>query len=517
MDPTAFFVLVGIGFVIYLVFQMKKGYQEGYQRGQAQAVAKGAKPWGKPMGFGYGSAYFMLPEQIIEAGNGISSEEMFRRFREKELNFLITGHLSQKGQEALTTVEGDGHLLTIAPTRAGKGVSAVIPNLLMYGGSMVVNDIKGENYAVTADWRRQMGHRVLKFAPFDDDTDFWNPFDLIEEGDEAWEDVRSFAELLIVDRGAKDEFWNNEARNLLSGVLLYIVSELPEEEHTMWTLRHFLTLEAEELEAFLREKMLESKTTQVQRAASAFLQGDPKVRAGIMSTLNSQMGIWDSPRLQRMMATNTYRLPRMLLEPITVYFSIPPGKLDSYAPVIRLFMGTLIKHFSGYTRKGDYPVLFMLDEFPALGRMKVIEEGITYMAGYGINFWLFAQDLKQLAAVYGDKADSIISNCAVKQVFGVADVETAQWVSLMCGETTTPSISYSNENGLTINNGNLTLSSGARPLLTPNEVMNFPMAHQLLFYRGQQVVSAMKVNYLEDAIFKHRDGTPIYDPNPFHH
>jgi type IV secretion system protein VirD4 len=119
--------------------------------------------------------------------------------------------------------------------------------------------------------------------------------------------------------------------------------------------------------------------------------------------------------------------------------------------------------------------------------------------------------------VYGDKADSIISNCAVKQVFGVADVETAQWVSLMCGETTTPSISYSNENGLTINNGNLTLSSGARPLLTPNEVMNFPMAHQLLFYRGQQVVSAMKVNYLEDAIFKHRDGTPIYDPNPFHH
>src|SRR5690606_2858086 len=113
-----------------------------------------------------------------------------------------------------------------------------------------------------------------------------------------------------------------------------------------------------------------------------------------------------------------FRLPLMLLEPVTVYFSIPPGKLDSYAPVIRLFMGTLIKHFSGYTSKGPCPVLFMLDEFPALGRMKVIEEGITYMAGYGISFWMFAQDLKQLAAVYGDKADSIIANCVVKQFFG---------------------------------------------------------------------------------------------------
>jgi type IV secretion system protein VirD4 len=509
-------VLLAIGFGIYLFYSMRQGWREGFRRGQAQAVERGAKPWGKPMGFGYGGAYFMVPEQIIQAGIGLPVEALSQKFANKDLNFLLTGHLGHKGKEATTILEGDGHLLTIAPTRAGKGVSAVIPNLLFYGGSMVVNDIKGENYAVTADWRRQMGHRVLKFAPFDDDTDFWNPFDLIEEGDEAWEDVRTFAELLIVDRGGKDEFWNNEARNLLSGVLLYIVTELPEEEHTMWTLRHFLTLEAEELELFLREKMLESKTTQVQRAASAFLQGDAKVRAGIMSTLNSHMGIWDSPRLQRMMAKNTYRLPRMLLEPITVYFSIPPGRLDSYAPVIRLFMGTLIKHFSGYTRKGDYPVLFMLDEFPALGRMKVIEEGITYMAGYGISFWLFAQDLKQLAAVYGDKANSIIANCAVKQFFGAADVETAQMVSLMCGETTTPTISYSNEDGLTINNGNLTLSSGARPLMTPNEIMNFPANSQLLFYRGQQVISAVKFNYLEDPIFRHNDGTPIFDANPYH-
>lgn len=516
MDPTAFFVLVGIGFVIYLVFQMKKGYQEGYQRGQAQAVEKGAKPWGKPMGFAYGSAYIMTPEQIIGAGIGLAPDEFQRRLNNREQNFLLLGQTGYQNKFAVNIFEGDGHLLTIAPTRSGKGVGAVIPNLLFYRGSMVVNDIKGENYAVTADWRRQMGQRVLKFAPFDDDTDCWNPFDLIEEGDEAWEDVRTFAELLLPERAQNEEFWNSEARNLLAGVILYIHSQLPEEEHTMWQLRHFLTLERDEFELFLREKMLECENLQVRRAASSFLQGDIKVQSGILSTLNSHMGIWDSPRLQRMMATNTYRLPRMIYEPITVYFSIPPGKLESYAPVIRLFMGTLIKHFSGYTGRGDYPVLFMLDEFPALGRMKVVEEGMTYMAGYGISFWLFAQDLKQLAATYGDKAHSIISNCAVKQFFGIADVETAQLVSLMSGETTTPTISYSNEAGLTVNNGSMTLSSGARPLITPNEAMNLPNAHQFLFYRGQQMVSSAKVNYLTDDLFKDRDGTPIYDENPFH-
>ncbi|MDZ4386959.1 MAG: type IV secretory system conjugative DNA transfer family protein [Moraxellaceae bacterium] len=296
----------------------------------------------------------------------------------------------------------------------------------------------------------------------------------------------------------------------------YIHSQLPEEEHTMWQLRHFLTMEREDFELFLRDEMLKSENLQVRRAASSFLQGDIKVQSGILSTLNSHMGIWDSPRLQRMMATNTYRLPRMRSEPMTVYFSIPPGKLESYAPVIRLFMGMLIKHFSGYTRKSEYPVLFMLDEFPSLGRMKVVEEGMAYMAGYGISFWLFAQDLKQLAAVYGDKAQSIISNCAVKQFFGAADIETAQLISLMSGETTTPTITYSNEAGITVNNGSMTLSSGARPLFTPNEIMSATEVSQLLFYRGQQVVSPLKVNYLNMGTFKDRDGTPIYNENPFH-
>lgn len=508
--------LIVIGFVIYLIYSVRQGWREGYERGQAQAVAKGAKPWGKPMGFGYGSAYFMTPEQIIGAGIGLSTDGFLGRLSASKMDFLLLGHLSHKKKDAYTILDGDGHILTIAPTRSGKGVSAVIPNLLFYSGSMVVNDIKGENYAVTAEWRRQLGQRVLKFAPFDDDTDFWNPFDLVEEGDEAWEDVRTFADLLIVDRGGQEEFWNNEARSFVSGVMLYMVSELPEEERTMWQLRHFLTLDSVDLELFLREKMLESESVQVQRAATTYLQADQKVQAGILSTINSHMSIWDSPRLQKMMAKNSYRLPRMLLEPMTVYFSIPPGKLESYAPVVRLFMGSLIKHFSGYDGRLDQSVLFMLDEFPALGRMKVLEEGVTYMAGYGINFWMFAQDLKQLAAVYGDRADSIISNCVVKQFFGAADIETAKFISLMCGETTSPSISYSNENGLSVNNGSVTVSSGARPLMTPNEVMNLPENSQLLFYRGQQVVTAVKFNYLEDDLFRDKDRSPIFAPNPFH-
>jgi type IV secretion system protein VirD4 len=54
----------------------------------------------------------------------------------------------------LLRYSGDGHLVTVAPTRSGKGVGIVIPNLLTYPGPIVVTDPKGENYAVSGARRR---------------------------------------------------------------------------------------------------------------------------------------------------------------------------------------------------------------------------------------------------------------------------------------------------------------------------------------------------------------------------
>jgi len=50
--------------------------------------------------------------------------------------------LGRNGRHLLRC-EGEGHVLTVAPTGSGKGVSAVIPNLLAYPGSVVVVDLKG--------------------------------------------------------------------------------------------------------------------------------------------------------------------------------------------------------------------------------------------------------------------------------------------------------------------------------------------------------------------------------------
>src|SRR5687768_174736 len=47
----------------------------------------------------------------------------------------------------------DRHAITIAGSRAGKGRSVIIPNLLLWDGSCVVIDPKGENATRTAAQR----------------------------------------------------------------------------------------------------------------------------------------------------------------------------------------------------------------------------------------------------------------------------------------------------------------------------------------------------------------------------
>lgn len=523
MEPSVFvFLLVaGVGFAIYLFYSMRSGYREGYQRGQAEAVAKGAKPWGKPMSHTFGSAYIMTPQQIIDAGLGMAPATFQKRLKDHDLGFLILGMTQYQKKTAGITFERAGHLLTIAPTRSGKGVSAVIPNLLFYTGSVVVNDIKGENYAVTASWRRKMGHNVHMFAPFaDEDFDVfnssrWNPFDMLVDSDDPWEDCRYMAELLVPDERGKDDFWSNAARNFLTGLILYIHTQKPEQERMLVLIRILLTQNEAEFLETLRD-MAECGDTNVERAANVMWRADDKVREGILSTLDSHLSFLDSKKMVAYTHDSTMNFKDLKEGLCSIYLILPPERLRTFAPFARLFMGMAALEMKRTRTKPEQPVLFMIDEFPAMGRMRVVEEEIAYLAGYGVNLWLFAQDLKQIATIYGDKAQSIIANCAVKQFFGVSDVETAQLVSMMCGETSIPSISYSSEQGLSIKNGNRTLSSGARPLLTTNEVMSLDKDTQLLFFQGQQVVVAGKLNYLNDPLFKDADQTPIYKENPFH-
>src|SRR5262249_34417818 len=62
---------------------------------------------------------------------------------------------------------GPEHVMLHAPTRSGKGVGVVIPNLLTWPDSVVVLDVKRENWEASAGFRAAHGQEVILFDPLD--------------------------------------------------------------------------------------------------------------------------------------------------------------------------------------------------------------------------------------------------------------------------------------------------------------------------------------------------------------
>ncbi len=117
---------------------------------------------------------------------------------------VVIGYLDEHPTLEVLTFYGEGHLLTVAPTGKGKGQAHVIPNTFTYEGSVVVLDLKGEVYRATA-WNRRYKGEVFKWAPFEEQTDAFNPLDFVE----GWEDADLLTDLMIIPSGFNDPFWDN--------------------------------------------------------------------------------------------------------------------------------------------------------------------------------------------------------------------------------------------------------------------------------------------------------------------
>ncbi len=429
----------------------------------------------------------------------------------------------------------DGHLLTVAPTRAGKGVSVLIPNLLTYPGTMIVTDPKAENYAVTARYRRALGHRVYAFDPFQviqtlglpapDIAASWNPLDLIAPtAKDAVDDARMMADMLVMADDARQQsgeqaFWNEEARGVLAGLILHVASARPAGLRHLAHVRELLTLPPDEFAVLLQEmSQTEAVGGLVARAAARLLQKAEKERSGVISSAQSHTHFLDSPRMADVLTTSTFDLGTLTSTPMTMYLIIPPDRLPTYQRWVRLMLGccllSLTRSATDHTTSQQRTV-FLLDEFAHLGRMAPIEQQMTLVAGYGATLWLLVQDFAQLKQLYGDRWQSFVANAAVLQAFGIADHDTAEYLSKLTGDSTirvasenaARSLSYGKSRGRQMSAAQNVAEKGRR-LLFPDEVRR--LSHQLLFVRGHDPICADRIAYFKEPRLQDRA-----DPNPY--
>ena len=467
--------------------------------------------------------YELRPYKKKEAVHGDArwaTEEDIQKAQLREKEGMLIG----KDDRGFLVAGGYEHALLFAPTGSGKGVGFVIPNLLYWNQSVIVHDIKLENYELTSGWRSKIGQPVYVWSPADPDgyTHCYNPIDWVsKKPGQMVDDVQKIGNLIIPKR----EFWENEARTLFVGITLYLCAA----EDKMQSFGEVVRILRSDDVVYNLAVVLDTMGDIIHPVSymnlAAFLQKADKERSGVISTLNSGLELWANPLIDTATATSDFNIQTFKKERTTVYVGLTPDNLKRLQPLMQVFYQQATEFLSRKMPGSDEPygVMFMMDEFPTLGKMEQFQTGIAYFRGYHVRLFLIIQDTQQLKGIYEDSGmNSFLSNTKYRITFAANNYETANLISQLCGNKTVETVSASKPKFLDFNpsSRSLNVSQAQRALLLPQEVITLPRDDQIILIESSPPIKTKKIKYYEDSIFKKRllPATAIpqqepYDPN----
>jgi type IV secretion system protein VirD4 len=453
--------------------------------------------WHHESGSAFGAASFATKRELEQAGLLGAEGVVLGRFGGKLIRHRT-----------------DRHLLTLAPNRSGKGVSSIIPNLLTWPGSLVVIDPKGENAAVTARHRREMGQDVHILDPLGITgmrQSRYNPLLWLDaESNTFVEDVALIADSLHMAQGMKDDqFFLNESKAWIGGDIMHIVTSERREKCTLATLREHLTAGEAEFDWLLDDMVHNNEAFGLAaRAANRLKQKADRERSGVISTAQAETHFLDSPSMAEVMAASDFDLGQLKRGEMTIYLVLPAERLATHGRWLRLMVSLCIAAATRDRTPPPHPLLIVLDEFAALGRLQAVETAIGLLAGYGVQLWPILQDLSQLQDLYPRRWRSFLANAGVIQAFGVNDAGTAECLSSLLG-TRTVTVRHEGRSMDGKHRGSENYGPTSRPLLMPHEIMRLPEDRQLVLINGKPPILAGRVRYYADTEF-----TGLFDPNP---
>lgn len=417
---------------------------------------------------------------------------------------------------------GQQGVLLEAPPRSGKGVGFVIPNLLNWPGSAIVNDIKGENWTRTAGFRAAHGHQVHLFDPLAEDerTSRWNPFAYVstEVAYKTIDDLQRIAGMLYPDPPGTDPFWSTSARSLFLGISLYLFQTEGSTRTIGEVLRQGMASDAEGFQKHWRRLIeaceqagypLSHETVQI---LYDVIDLAPVTASSIRKSFTSRLDLWMNPLIDAATSGNDFDFRRLRKQPISIYNRINPDNISRLQPLLNLFfqqaIGLQTKELPEDNPELKLQLMLMMDEFKALGRIPVIADSTAFLPGYNVRVCIIVQSESQNVETYGEHgAKSLRKMLAARIVFPPKDFDDAQAISKELGTYTVKQKSKSNRafdgKGATINT-----SDQARPLLLPQEVKELGQNRLILFMENLRPVLGGRIYYFRDKFFVRREVPP---------
>lgn len=430
----------------------------------------------------------------------------------------------------LVRLPGQQFVILAAPTRSGKGVGVVIPNLLDYQESMVVLDIKQENFEITSGWRASQGQEIFLFNPFAEDrrTHRWNPLTYVSS-DPAFRisDLMSIAAMLYPDVSDDQKFWVSQARNAFMAFALYLFENHDDERKLGFPMTTRPTLggiyrlssgDGSELKPYLKQLAQAPFLSGHARTAFAnMLSQADETFASILGTFKEPLNAWINPVLDAATGADDFMLTDVRKKRMTIYVGIQPNKLAEARLIVNLFFSQLINQNTRELPQNNpalrHQCLLLMDEFTSIGRVDIIASAVSYMAGYNIRLLPIIQSMSQLDATYGKEVSrTLITNHAMQIIYAPREQQDANDYSDMLGYTTVRrknrSRSYGQQGSTTLND-----VEERRALMLPQELKAMGPDREVFLYEGlAHPVQCDKIQYYKDRYFASRRMPPVTVP-----
>lgn len=498
----------------------------------------------------HGSARWAGKEDIQAAGLLPRKRSLLEVVRNKKAptssGVYVGGWEDRRGNFFYLRHNGPEHVLTTAPTRSGKGVGLVVPTLLSWAASCVITDLKGELWALTAGWRQKHArNKVLRFEPASSRGGVcWNPLDEIRLGTEnEVGDVQNLA-TLIVDPDGKglESHWQKTAFSLLVGVILHALYKAKTEGNpaTLSSVDGMLADPTRESGALWTEMANtlheDGQNHPAVGSAARDMMDRPEEEAGsVLSTAKSYLALYRDPVVAKNVSKSEFRIKDLMNhdDPVSLYIVTQPNDKARLRPLVRVMVNMIVRLLADkMTFEGGRPVvtykhrlLAMLDEFPSLGKLEVLQESLAFVAGYGIKCYLICQDINQLKSRetgYGHD-ESLTSNCHIQNAYPPNRVETAEHLSRLTGQTTIVKEQITTSGRRTaamLSQVSRTYQEVQRPLLTPDECLRMPgprknaqgeietAGDMVIYVAGYPAIYGKQPLYFKDPLFQARAALP---------
>lgn len=487
----------------------------------------------------HGSAHFASREEITE---------LTGFFSRSANSVCLGGWCDPADPDKILPLRDAGpeNVLAVAPTRSGKGVGLVIPTLLSWSGSAVVLDIKGENWFASAGWRSEAIGPVLRFEPTDpgDDCATFNILEEVRVGTtHETRDIQCIANLLIDPDGkGLESHWAKTGFALMTGAITFALYDAHFQEKDTPSLKDVLdVVSCGNIRGMLQQwdvgfRDQKNNTTYqhplIKQMAAFLMSIEDRELSSVFSTGKACLTLYLDPTVNKNIKKSSFRIKDLVNhdKPVSLYIVVPSSDLLRLRPLLRLVVTQIIyalaekmEMSSDGKISGNYKhrLLLMLDEFPQLRRLELLETALSYTGGYGIKAYLIIQSYKQLSAIYS-KDEIISSSCKTHVCFAPNDEETAQTISNKMGKRTV-AVGSSTISGrryfggpFAKNQESISYTNQSRELMTPDEVKRLKTAVKdsdgniiepgklLVFTAGAPPIDGTQLNWFNDPTYIRR-------------